>query len=72
MVPSLPWLVIEVMIIVLLEYSEQSFTPYSSLSLLKHLCIGGTCGITLLILLWIFDKTTIRSVIHVFGKQKQE
>ena len=72
MLPSLKWLCLEIVICIGCCLSEKVATPYTFISLLKHICIGGCCGILLLIVLWMLEKKTMFALLEKRKQTKQE
>lgn len=63
------WLAYEIAVCAVLGYLETVFKPFSMRSLLLFVGIGACCGISVLLVMWLVDSTTIKAVRAIFSKE---
>ena len=63
------WLLYEIGVCAILGYLETFFKPFSMRSVLCFVGIGACGGISVLIVMWLVDSTTIQAARAIFSKE---
>lgn len=63
------WLLYEIGVCAILGYLETFFKPFSMRSVLCFVGIGACGGISVLIVMWLIDSTTIQAARAIFSKE---
>lgn len=63
------WLVYEIGVCAILGYLETFFKPFSMRSVLFFVGIGACAGISVLLVMWLVDSTSIQAARTIFSKE---